>query len=181
MSSKNKGLTIPNHILSEIPKDLAEKLFKDGYGISFTEERRVQMRYMFRKMDLGGSYPLSAYGTWELVLRAAIKDNEHLRVRFPNGRKYPSSEKGVSLKVSTKKGRDTLEYSYQIAYKKADGKDGLKALYCGNENTMTTERRIHAEKTAWHLRRLYCKTLDPEVFSNKNTDGWQHKKLYECV
>lgn len=175
-----RGLTIPAHIAATLPRDLIKILKKDGHGISFTSDKSAQMRYIYNKKDFGGSYPVSRYGgNWHRLLIAAMADYVRLGQKIPNSARFLSPDKGVRFYERYQKSKgDIAQYSWVIHYK-IDGKNRFKALYCGNENTMTTTKKKHAELTAWYLRRLYCESGDPDVFSSENTKGWQHIKLYE--
>jgi hypothetical protein len=176
MPDFTRGLTIPKHIIS-VPRHLRFLLEKDGHGITFNSNISAQLRYMFNGTDLGGSYPLSRYKSWGELLSKAIKQAVKLRRDYPNCFKADPS-KGVTFREELKKGRSYSEYSYAVRYKR-DGKLNIKRYYCGSDNTMTTEKRQHAEKTAWHFRRLYCENLDQEILSSENTQGWQTKKYYQ--
>jgi hypothetical protein len=173
-----KGLTIPEHIKNQIPRSLITILEDDAYGISFNSKISAQMRYCFLKQDYGGSYPLSAFAGWETLLLSAMAAYNKLAKAMPNGGRYCSPNKGVRFNEKAPKGKKYLEYSWQVHYKK-NNKSAFKSLYCGNENTMTTERKRHAELTAWHFRKLYCEDGDPGVFSPENTKNWQNEALYK--
>ena len=172
----DRGLTIPKHIKEYLPDTLIEMLENDGHGISFPYDNVVQMRYIKDGKDLGGTYRLSKYGSWVKTLRAAYWRNEFLRDEYPNSAYAPDPKKGVRL-ATRYRDKHGDEYSFQVSYKK-DGKATLRSFYFGNENTASTERKKHAEKTAWHFRRKYCETLDPETLSLENIKGWQHTKFY---
>jgi hypothetical protein len=47
------------------------------------------------------------------------------------------------------------------------------------KNNLTIEQKKHAEKTAWHFRRMYCENLDMEALSPSKTQGWQNKRYYD--
>jgi hypothetical protein len=173
-----RGLTIPEHVKKTLSRALIKLLERDGYGISFNSNKSAQMRYMFLKQDFGGSYPLSAYKNWQELLLKAMADYEKLGKNMPNGGRYCSPDKGVRYCERIRKDRSYAESSYQVHFKK-DGKSAFKMFYCGNENTMTTERKKHAKLTAWHFRKLYCKDGDPSVFDSANTKNWQTKKYYD--
>lgn len=137
------------------------------------------MRYIYNNRDLGGSYPLSSFGgSWQKALEAAITDNKYFRKKQPNSQTV-SPEKGVVFCERYRKDRDNIEYYYNVHFYSKEGKSRFRAFYCGNENTLTTERKKHAEKTAWHFRRMYCENLDVKALSRSETQGWQNKRYYD--
>jgi hypothetical protein len=173
-----QGLTIPDHIKSQLTRSTRMVLEADGHGISFNSKISAQMRYVFNKKDFGGSYPRSAYASWEKLLLSAMATYSRLAKTMPNSCRYISPAKGVSFRMMSNKNRPYAYYSWQVHYKK-EGKNQFAQFYCGSENTMTTERKNHAEATAWHFRALYCEAGDAEVFSKENTEYWQTKKYYK--
>jgi hypothetical protein len=172
-----RGLTIPLHIRSLLPYSLIKLLEKDGHGISFPSKIAAQMRYVKEGTDMGGSYPLSKYKNWTELLLSIVKRNKELRRIIPNSSYGCSPDKGVSFIARYRKDRDSFEYYYNVSYY-TEKKPSMKSFYCGNENTMSTERRKHAELTAWHFRREYCRDLDPNIFSTENTENWTTQQKY---
>jgi hypothetical protein len=173
-----RGLTIPEHVKNEIPRSLIETLEDDAYGISFNSKNSAQMRYSFLKQDFGGSYPLSAFDGWEKLLLSAMAAYNKLARAMPNSGRYCDPNKGVRFNERVPKDKKYVEYNWQVHYKK-NNKSAFKNFYCGNENTMTTERKKHAELTAWHFRKLFCDNGDPEVFTPENTKNWQNEAFYK--
>jgi hypothetical protein len=169
-----RGLTIPLHIKSLLPYSLIKLLEKDGHGISFPSKISAQMRYIKDGFDMGGSYPVSKYENWTQLLLSAIKSNERLRKKLANSSYGCSPDKGVSFIARYRKDRESIEYYYNVSYYNEE-KQSMKSFYCGNENTMSTERRKHAELTAWHFRREYCRDLNPDIFSAEN---WTTQQKY---
>lgn len=174
-----RGLTIPAKIRNQLTPSVAKLLEKDGHGLSFPGGDLVQMRYVKDGVNLGGSYPLSRYGSWNTLFLRAIADNKNLRRTLPNSSSAPSPDKGVLFIARNRKDREQTEYYYSVSYHNASGKPATKTFYCGNDNTMDHVRKKHAELTAWHFRRLYCETLDPSVFSKENTENWAKVKYYD--
>ena len=172
-----RGLTIPSNIKSVLSDSLVKLLEKDGHGISFNSKISAQMRYIKDGVDMGGHYPLSRYSSWEELLLIAIEDNENLRKSIPNSSYGCSPDKGVSFVTRYRKDRDSFEYYYSVSYYN-NNVQKIRSFYCGNENTMSSERKKHAELTAWHYRKEYCKTLDPNIFSEENTKDWSIKNKY---
>jgi hypothetical protein len=96
---------------------------------------------------------------------------------LPNSSRGASPDRGVFLVKRYKKDRDHYEHYWAMSYyDKQVAK--TKVFYCGNDDTVTKARSKHAELTAWHYRRLYCETLEPDVVNLENTKGWQKKKVY---
>ncbi|HBY86612.1 MAG TPA: hypothetical protein DEO86_12140 [Colwellia sp.] len=171
-----QGLTIPDHIAKDVSIELVERLKLDGHGISFPNYMAVQMRYICNGIDLGGSYSISRYGSWENALIAAAKDNEELVITFPNSSRGCSPDRGVFLVKNYKKSRGQHEHYWVMSYNDNQVAK-TKSFYCGNDKTITKARSKHAELTAWYYRRLYCETLDPDVVSAENIKGWQKKRF----
>lgn len=175
---KRSRLTIPEHIAATLPIELLERLKLDGHGISFNSLISIQMRYIYYGADLGGSYLFSRYGSWKAAINAAIDEHDKLAVQYPNLGHGCSPHKGVFFRTRKRKDSETLVYNWVVNFYD-NQKAKVTHFYCGNENTITPERKNHAELTAWHFRRLYCETLDPNVLSRENCKGWQTKQYYD--
>ncbi len=174
-----QGLTIPDHIKSTLKRQTIKILEADGHGISFTSVISIQMRYIFNGQDLGGSYPISRYNNdYEATLLRAMADNISCRRNYPNGCRTLSPDKGVTFveRVRDRGGAIYTAFGWSVHYKK-NGKSNFREFYCGTDNTMTTQRKKHAEAAAWHFRALYCENGDADVLSAENIKDWQHKEF----
>jgi len=173
-----KPITIPSHLARPLPMALLAVLQSDSRGYSFNSDTSLQLTYIHDGIDLGGIYPLSKYGSWHKAFSAAYAQQTTLEKIHPINESTFPPLKGVTLLKRRPKNSRIAVYKWRVSYYKNRVEKTI-SFYCGNENTVTTKRKRHAQLTALHFWRLYCETLDPKVFSQDNTQGWQHKRYYE--
>jgi len=171
-------IKIPPQIARTVPMLLIGILQSDGRGYSFNSDTSLQLTYVHNGIDLGGIYSLSNYGSWYKAWSAAYERKTNLEILYPINESTFPPLRGVRLLKRRRKGCTIAEFKWQVSFYR-NGVEKTKSFYCGNENTVTVQRNRHAELTARHFGKLYCQTLDPEVFSNASTQGWQTKKYYE--
>lgn len=178
-TSYKNGLTIPEHIRKTLSAPLLMCLEEDAHGISFNTAISIQMRYVFKGEQKGGSYTLGSYnGSWEEALKKAVRDHDELKIKYPNSARYLSPERGVRFSSRVNSRKHSTVHSFDVNFKD-EGKYKNKAFYCGTDNTITAKRKKHAQYTAWHFRRLYCEKGDPTVFSKESCKDWESTIYYD--
>lgn len=174
-----RGLSaIPSHIAEQLSPETLSVITDDAHGISFPDVNLAQMRYVKKGVNLGRSYNIKHFPSWETLILQAVSDCKTLRVTRPNSGARPDPEKGIRFHAQLRPGREYAEYCWIVSFHKLDGTQSQKAFYCGNDNSMSTFRKQHALLTAKHFRRLYCESLDPQVLSSENVKNWQHVCYY---